>query len=64
MNTGLRLWIATDDLLTFDPDPNAKLKDDKFVKVLAGGEVRFVNKTKLPYVKTRWNSDRPYIFTT
>ncbi|MBE8955453.1 MAG: hypothetical protein SR2Q5_07320 [Quinella sp. 2Q5] len=60
-DTGLIVWVAKDDLLEFDPDPDAAVKDDKYVKVISDGKDRFINKSLLPYVKIRRNGNYPYV---
>ena len=56
-------YVPTSELKEIDPDLNAAPKDDKYVPVIAiaDGQTRYVDKTKLPYVKARRNSDRPYV---
>lgn len=57
--------VATADLLTEDPDPNADVKKDKYVKVMLGEETRYIDKAKLPYAKIRFNAgagaNLPYV---
>lgn len=57
--------VATADLLTEDPDPNANVKTDKYVKVMLGEETKYIDKAKLPYAKIRFNANAgknlPYV---
>ncbi len=62
-------WVATLDLLDSDPDPNAAMADDTYVKVVVkikndevmeDEAIKYVEKRKLPYVKVRINKDYFY----
>ena len=53
-------WVATADLLNYDPDPGAAPKDDKYVKVMVGDSPKYIDKSKLPYVKVR--TDKEYFY--
>ena len=56
--TSATYYVATSDLLDKDPDGNPEVQKDKYVKVLlADGSAKFVDKTKLPYVKIRVNQE-------
>ena len=56
--TAAKYYVANTDLLDNDPDGNPGVQNDKYVKVLlADGTEKFVDKTKLPYVKIRRNKN-------
>ena len=59
--TAITIPVATADLLDTDPDPTAAPKDDKYVKVMLGEEVKYIAKAKLPYTRIKRNANYPYV---
>ncbi|MBR1807094.1 MAG: pilus assembly protein [Selenomonadaceae bacterium] len=54
-------YVPTSELKETDTDPNVAEKDDKYVPVIVDGQTRYVDKTKLPYVKARRNDERVHV---
>ena len=63
-------WVATSDLLDSDPDPNAAMADDTYVKVVVkikndevmeDEAIKYVDKRKLPYAKVRVNQEAFFV---
>ena len=63
-------WVATSDLLDSDPDPNAAMADDTYVKVVVkikndevmeDEAIKYVDKRKLPYAKVRVNKEAFFV---
>ena len=59
--TAVSIPVKTADLLDSDPDPNASVKDDKYVKVMLGEAEKYIHKSKLPHMRIKRNEYYPYV---